>query len=143
MQTSFAFNASEALNFTLKQCTKLYKTLGPKDGFPNNGNLLSEKWILTNVTRWEANFYPGILWYLFKFTKDDHWKNLAIQNTNRFYNDRLLKTTHDIGFMMVNTYGKGYDLTKNSSYPNVIITAAHSLSTRFNGKYYFINSNFD
>ena len=40
-------------------------------------------------------------------------------------------STHDVGFMVFYSFGHGYQLTNNAAYKNVILNAAHSLSTRY------------
>src|SRR5690606_10615914 len=40
--------------------------------------------------------------------------------------------THDMGFKVYNSFGKGYQLTDDSHYRDVIIHAAKTLSSRFN-----------
>lgn len=95
---------------------------------------MSDKWNLVPIGSWADSFYTGVLWYLFKYTKNMFWKNLAVENTQRLYKNRLVAYTHDIGFMMMCSYGNGLELTNNSSYIDVIVTGAHSLSKRYNCK---------
>jgi hypothetical protein len=45
-----------------------------------------------------------------------------------------LRKTHDIGFIVVNSYGNGYQLTKNESYTKVIAKAAETLALRYSSK---------
>jgi len=40
--------------------------------------------------------------------------------------------THDVGFMVFYSFGKGYLLTKNEDYKTVVLNTAKSLSTRYN-----------
>lgn len=39
--------------------------------------------------------------------------------------------THDLGFIIYNSFGQAYRLTKEESYKNVLLEAAKSLSSRY------------
>ncbi len=81
---------------------------------------------------WTSGFFPGCLWYLYKFTNDQKWKEDAEKWTNSLEPAKWLTNTHDLGFVLFTSFGNGYLLTKDSSYKNVLLQAARSLSTRFN-----------
>ena len=81
---------------------------------------------------WTEGFYPGSLWYLYKYSKDDKWKNAATSFQAMFEEHKNLTTNHDLGFVFNCSYGNGYDLTGNEDFKAVMITAANALSTRFN-----------
>ena len=81
---------------------------------------------------WTEGFYPGSLWYLYKYSKDDKWKNAATSFQAMFEEHKNLTTNHDLGFVFNCSYGNGYDLTGNEDFMAVMITAANALSTRFN-----------
>jgi unsaturated chondroitin disaccharide hydrolase len=83
---------------------------------------------------WTSGFFPGILWYLFDYTKDEKWKKQAEIFTAKIEKEQYNKTTHDLGFIIYCSFGNGYRLTNNENYKKVIIQAAKSLSTRFNAK---------
>lgn len=89
---------------------------------------------LVNSKDWTSGFFPGILWFLFDYTKDEKWKKQAEIFTAKMEKEQYNKTTHDLGFMIYCSVGNGYRLTNNENYKNVIIQAAKSLSTRFNAK---------
>jgi unsaturated chondroitin disaccharide hydrolase len=81
---------------------------------------------------WTSGFFPGCLWYLYKFTNDQKWKEDAEKWTNSLEPAKWLTNTHDLGFVLFTSFGNGYLLTRDSSYKNVLLQAARSLSTRFN-----------
>ncbi len=81
---------------------------------------------------WTEGFFPGSLWYLYKATHDEKWKIAAQSFQTMFENHKYLTTNHDLGFIFNCSYGNGFDLTKNEHFSEVIVTAADSLSTRFN-----------
>jgi len=83
---------------------------------------------------WTSGFFPGILWFLYEYTKNEKWLDEAKKFTAKIEKEQYNKTTHDLGFMIYCSYGNAYRLTKDENYKKVIIQAARSLSTRFNEK---------
>lgn len=81
---------------------------------------------------WTSGFFAGELWYLFEFTKDPKWLELARTYTEKIKKEQFNTGTHDLGFMMYCSFGNGYRLTGDTAYRSVIIQSARSLSTRFN-----------
>lgn len=81
---------------------------------------------------WTEGFFPGSCWYLFEATKDEKWKNAAEKFQALFEEHKYKTTNHDLGFVFNCSFGNGYRLTQNENFKNVMITAADSLSTRFN-----------
>lgn len=80
---------------------------------------------------WTSGFFPGSLWYLFEYTKDKNWKIEAEKFTEALDSAQFVKWNHDVGFMIQNSFGNGYRLTKNETYKRAVIDAAKSLSTRY------------
>lgn len=83
---------------------------------------------------WVSGFFPGVLWYLYKDTKDETIKKWATDYTLRVEDQQYTTDNHDVGFMIFCSYGNAYRLTKNESYKEVIQNASNSLITRFNPK---------
>ena len=81
---------------------------------------------------WTSGFFPGSLWYMYEYTGDSLWKKEAERYTAMLEREQFNKNTHDIGFMINDSYGNGYRLTGNPAYKEVIIQAAKTLSSRFN-----------
>jgi len=81
---------------------------------------------------WTSGFFPGVLWYLYEDTNDPLLRSLAKEYTSRVESQKNVRTHHDVGFMIFCSFGNGYRLTKDSTYLEVVRTAARSLSTRFN-----------
>jgi rhamnogalacturonyl hydrolase YesR len=91
------------------------------------------KWV-NNGFDWTMGFFPGSCWYLYEFTDNKKWKKAA-ENFQSYY-VHYKHTPHymDIGFIFNASYGNGYRLTGNEKYKKILITAAKSLSKRFNPK---------
>lgn len=83
---------------------------------------------------WTSGFFPGVLWYLDEFYGTEHWKAAAKKFTADVEQEKNNGTTHDMGFKVYCSVGNGYRLTHDPHYREVIITAAKTLSTRFNPK---------
>ncbi|HET8829915.1 MAG TPA: glycoside hydrolase family 88 protein, partial [Pelobium sp.] len=81
---------------------------------------------------WTSGFFPGVLWYLYEYTGDDKWRKEAQKFTENLSEMQYFTGNHDLGFMIYNSYGHGYKLTKDSVYKQAILNAAKALSTRFN-----------
>lgn len=81
---------------------------------------------------WCSGFFPGSLWQLYAYTKEDYWKEQAAAFTAPLEIVKNHRGTHDLGFMIYCSFGQGYELTGDTTYRNVVIQAAKTLSTRYN-----------
>jgi rhamnogalacturonyl hydrolase YesR len=80
---------------------------------------------------WTSGFFPGSLWYIYEYTKDNYWKKKAEMFTEALDSAQFVTSNHDVGFMIQNSFGNGYRLTGNKKYKQAVIEAARSLSTRY------------
>lgn len=80
---------------------------------------------------WTSGFFPGILWFLNEYTRNDQWKSQAKAFTAKMEKEKTNGGTHDMGFKIYCSYGTGYRLTNDPAYRNIIIQSAKTLSTRF------------
>lgn len=83
---------------------------------------------------WTSGFYPGILWYMFEYTKDKKWEQAARTWTASMEKEKFNTRTHDLGFMLYCPYGNGLRLTNDQKYKEVLLQGARSLSKRYNAK---------
>ena len=81
---------------------------------------------------WMSGFFPGTLWYLYEYSSDPEVLAAAEEMTSRMAPEQYNTSNHDVGFMIGSSYGQGYRLTGREDYRKVLLTAAESLSTRFN-----------
>lgn len=80
---------------------------------------------------WRSGFFPGSLWYLYELTGEPSFSNAARNYTANVEKAKTLRWHHDIGFIINCSFGNGLRLKPDSTYAQVIIEAAKSLSTRF------------
>ena len=121
----------ENLKLAVKQYRYMQQLL-PAGKLPRSYDSVKNELIVSGTDWWCSGFYPGTLWYLYEYTKDEGLKAEAMRSTALLEKEKNNKGTHDLGFMLYCSYGNGYRLTKDNSYRNVMITGARSLSTRFN-----------
>ena len=121
----------ENLELAVKQYRYMQQLL-PVGKLPRSYDSIKNELIVSGTDWWCSGFYPGTLWYLYEFSKDESLKAEAMRSTSLLEKEKNNKGTHDLGFMLYCSYGNGYRLTKDNSYRNVMITGARSLSTRFN-----------
>ena len=95
---------------------------------------------LVSSRDWTSGFFPGVLWMLYKYTGKPEWRQQAEAFTAPEERESVNGTTHDVGVKVFSSFGMGYRLTADSAYRRVIITAARTLSTRFNPKIGVIRS---
>lgn len=84
-----------------------------------------------NITNWTSGFFPGALWYLYEYTKDEYWKAAAEKQMEKLLPIQHFTGHHDVGFMMYCSYGNAYRLTNDKTYEEILINSANALSTRF------------
>lgn len=82
---------------------------------------------------WCSGFWPGILWLDYEYTGDPEIRKEAENYTSSLgYLSRQPVYDHDLGFIMLCSYGNGYRLTANEDYKNVLLESADSLATLYN-----------
>ncbi|GAP71334.1 glucuronyl hydrolase [Candidatus Symbiothrix dinenymphae] len=131
------------LEFADKQLTySLAQVKAATTSKVNNPRSLNKdgKLVLVSPQEWTSGFYPGILWYMYEYTKDPKWEKEARRFTELTEKQKTNKTTHDVGFMMYGGYGNGHRLTGDTAYRNVLIESANTLVGRYNPKVGLIRS---
>ncbi len=80
---------------------------------------------------WTSGFVAGSYRYMFEFTQDQTWRHTAEDWTAALESQQHNTSTHDIGFIIFNSFGNGARLAGDSRYASVLIQAAESLLTRY------------
>lgn len=86
----------------------------------------------TKKNDWTEGFYPGCLWYMYEYSGQEAWKELAVKWTEPLEPLKKLTNHHDIGFLMYCSFGNAYRLTGEERYKDILVESARSLCTRFN-----------
>lgn len=122
----------QTLKFSAMQSLSLFDDLKLlPNKFPKSINdkgeleTCNDKW-------WTSGFFPGTLWYLYEYTKDEKLLLASECMTDRLIRQQYTTDNHDVGFIINCSYGNGYRIKNNHEYKDVIINAAKSLATRFN-----------
>ncbi|MEI8272939.1 MAG: glycoside hydrolase family 88 protein [Paludibacter sp.] len=89
---------------------------------------------------WTSGFFPGSLWYIFEYTQDTTMLHYAQKFSNRIESEKFTTNNHDVGFMLYCSFGNGYRLTHDKSYPEILLTSSNSLITRYRPKIESIQS---
>jgi hypothetical protein len=121
----------ESLAFSLKQYSLMADVMKDKPDLLPRTIDTSGVLIASNSGWWTSGFFPGSLWYLYEYSKDEKIKDAAIQMTSRVEKEKNNTGTHDLGFMLYCSFGNGFRITGEESYKEVLLTGAKSLSTRF------------
>ena len=122
--------AGDNLNFAVKQYKLMLTELDTTNELPRSANKNGTLNLVASDD-WTSGFFPGSLWYLYEFTKDDFWKKKAELYTKKLSKEQYNTQTHDVGFMINCSYGNGYRLIDTKDYKKAIVQAAESLSKRF------------
>ncbi|HKC80256.1 MAG TPA: glycoside hydrolase family 88 protein [Gemmatimonadaceae bacterium] len=107
-------------------------SLDPAKGYPRFVRAAGGSWEQQSATQWTSGFFAGTLWHMYQLTRQPEWKDLAEKWTAGLESNKASRGTHDLGFMMFNSFGNGYLLTGNPHYKEVVLEAAASLATRYN-----------
>ena len=83
---------------------------------------------------WTSGFYAGNLWQIYKITGDIRYKEKAILWNAFIEKEKFNNTTHDMGFKVYGSFGKGLAIENNEKYKRIIVKSAQTLISRFNPK---------
>jgi len=83
---------------------------------------------------WTKGFPAGSYWLLYERTRDQAWRTAAESFTAALAPLAALRNTHDVGFLIYNSYGNGYRLTQTAAYRTVLLEAAASLASRYDAE---------
>ncbi len=83
---------------------------------------------------WTSGFYAGNLWQIYKLTGDIRYKEKAALWNAFIEKEKFNNTTHDMGFKVYGSFGKGLAVENNEKYKNIIVKSAQTLISRFNPK---------
>lgn len=127
------------LSLSRSQSVIMAENLEKQEGcFPrsfSNGELIT-----SDYRWWCSGFFPGVLWLLYGDSGDNILRSYAELFTDRCEPVKKMTDTHDLGFMLYCSFGRGYNLTGNPHYLDVIKEGTQSLLTRYDEKLGVIKS---
>ena len=142
-QQTSNFDANQALQYCANQVERALTEL--QDGNGSYDYTMEPRNILDGETTWNcrkaaaeewcSGFWPGILWMDYGYTKDEKVKKAAEGYTAslNFLAERPAYD-HDLGFLVINSFLKGYEATGNEEYKRIALAAADTLATLYNSK---------
>ena len=83
---------------------------------------------------WTSGFFVGNLWQLYTLTGDKRYKERAVLWNAFMEKEKFNNRTHDMGFKVFCSFGKGLQVEDNKKYKDIIVKSAQTLCTRFNKK---------
>ena len=86
---------------------------------------------LKSGANWTNGFYPGTLWMLYAHTGDVQWKVKAEKVTRALEVQKDQIYHHDIGFIIMASFGKAYEYCPSEYYKNIIVHSANSQLARY------------
>jgi len=103
----------------------------PDSVMPRSYVQATGKSVTSDTKWWCSGFYPGTLWYLYAYTKDENIRKEAEKRLGILEKEKYYTGNHDLGFMIYCSFGTAYKYTNNPAYKDVVAIAAKSLSTRY------------
>ena len=135
------FDVDQQLAYCHRQVVKALKELQPYDYTTVPRNILSndkqQGWNCRKAVaeEWCSGFWPGILWMDYSATHDKEVRKAA-EGYTRVLRDLAYRPIfdHDLGFIMLGAYGKGYEQNHDADYHKTLLAAADTLATLYNAK---------
>src|ERR1700749_3948254 len=109
-----------------KQYKLMASELAPGQ-FPRNFVPAKNKFETSNSGWWCSGFYAGTLLNLYEQNHDAALLTEAKKSMDSLAKEQYNTHTHDLGFMMYNSFGNAYRLMPNDTYKQILINSAKSL----------------
>ena len=136
-----SLKVTKQLNYCHTQVERALHELEPYDYRQMPRNILADDTHIGWNTRpaipeeWCSGFWPGILWMDYAASSDEKVRKAAEGYTQALaYLRNCPAYDHDLGFIVINSFLKGYEQTHNPQYKEVALACADSLATLFNPK---------
>jgi len=88
-------------------------------------------WTTSGAGNWTSGFLPGTLWNAYQATADGALRTKAQSWQAGLAGQAANTSTHDVGFIVFDSFGNGYRLTGTDAYRQTVLQAAGSLATRY------------
>lgn len=121
-------NPDKIFEFSADQYKKLMNEL-PEDRFPRSYE--DDSLITSNSSWWCSGFYPGTLLHLYEETGDEELLMEVKRKFEYLEKEQYNTDTHDLGFMMFDSFGHAHRINPNPEYEEILINSAKSLASRY------------
>lgn len=128
-QSESGFNPDEPLN-NMQQ--RILGALKESKELKNPRSMENGQARFVSPTSWTSGFFPGILWQLHRYSQNDSLLSYAQGYTAKLEPVKKVRDNHDLGFMLYNSFGIGFDITQNDEYKKILLEGAQSLASRYN-----------
>lgn len=88
-------------------------------------------WRTSGTNGWLAGFYPGRLWSAYELTGREGWARRAAARQAPLVVRADDTSTHDLGFLIQTSFGRGAELTGSPDDAEVTVRAAAALASRW------------
>ena len=155
LQQTSEFDADQALQYCAGQVEHALHELSHGDGAydftmePRNILEGETTWNCRKATaeEWCSGFWPGVLWMDYaaqmKNEKGEMRNGISIDSLRKVAEGYTASLNflaerpaydHDLGFLVINSFLKGYEATGNEEYKRIALAAADTLATLYNNK---------
>jgi unsaturated chondroitin disaccharide hydrolase len=121
--------AADALAFSLDRLADTAATITTSQYPFYSVNYTS--WYTTAARAWASGFYPSSLWLAYEHTTDPNFLTWATDWTTGLEAQATTCETEDLGFIIFNTFGKGFQLLGTPHYKSVVLDAADTVAALY------------
>ncbi|AKJ01801.1 Glucuronyl hydrolase [Archangium gephyra] len=114
----------------------------PETEYPSE-TLPDGTWDTTDADSFTSGFLPGSFWALYEYTGAPIWRTRAERWQAGLESQKDRTDDQDLGFILFTSFGNAYRLTGQESYRRILLTAASSLSQRYDARMGLIRSRGD
>jgi unsaturated chondroitin disaccharide hydrolase len=104
-------------------------SLFPFETYINHATEPDYSWRYAKWDAWPAGFFAGVLWHFAETTGEPLWETRARQFTGALSGWRTKGGDHDIGFNLLSSFGRGYDITGEDGDRAALVTGADTFIT--------------
>lgn len=117
-----------------KILSEVVEKVGKSQGFKDFPHITKKgKWVTTKDGYWTGGFWVGLLWFSYKITGDEKYKESGYEWLKRLEKRKNDKNMlFDLGFMFYPSFVLGYEITNAENLRKTALEAADTLSTFFN-----------
>ena len=138
-QPTANFNVDQQLDYCAAQVNRALVAMSDSDFTMEPRNILKGDSIWNCrkacAQEWCSGFWPGVLWMDYGFTKDEQVLQAAEGYTEALaFLAEQPAYDHDLGFLVINSFLKGYEQTHREDYKRIALACADTLATLYNNK---------